>query len=300
MIVAWHLSMGQGCSDAGFCTMGAMKPDQAYNKKVNLKLRSLSVQYYRGQTTLTPIIDAVTIETVVGLGNTSSIQFKIPYQKVAGSLGQVEGFGDISLSYTRLLLRTEKFDINGTIGAKIPTNDSRARAENGLTLPMYYQTSLGSYDVVVGASLLSKKWLVAVGYQQALTSNNNDFNYGEWVRWEDREYLGGYDVGIGLRRGIDVMLRVERNFRFVNYAFNLGLLPIYRITPDQGILRSRDDGGSTKTTGLALSALAGMTYFIDTKNNVKFIYGYKLEDRLANPDGLTRDWVLNFTYEFRF
>ncbi len=28
---------GQGCSDAGFCTMGAMKPDQGFNKKIQLK-----------------------------------------------------------------------------------------------------------------------------------------------------------------------------------------------------------------------------------------------------------------------
>ncbi|MFN8890139.1 MAG: hypothetical protein ACK5WF_21960 [Cyclobacteriaceae bacterium] len=46
------LSYSQGCSDAGFCTMGAMKPDQPYNKKIQLKLRSMEVSFYRGTTTL--------------------------------------------------------------------------------------------------------------------------------------------------------------------------------------------------------------------------------------------------------
>ena len=41
-------SYSQGCSDAGFCTMGAMKPDQPYNKKIQLKLRSMEVSFYRG------------------------------------------------------------------------------------------------------------------------------------------------------------------------------------------------------------------------------------------------------------
>ncbi len=301
LISLWFFSASaQGCSDAGFCTMGAMKPDQNYNKRIDFKLRSISIQYYRGKTTLSPVIDAITLDAVIAVGELSSIQFKVPYQRVEGDLGSVEGWGDISLSFTRRLIAKDQFSISGTLGGKIPTNKSRATDSEGLALPMYYQTSLGSYDVVAGLSLLSKKWLVAVGYQQALTRNENDFNYGEWVTWQDKEYLGGYDVGIGLLRGIDLMLRLERNFRFVNYSFNLGVLPIYRITPDKGIIRARDDGGSMQTTGLALSALGGFSYFFDVNNTVRLIYGHKITDREANPDGLTRDWVFNLTYEIRF
>ena len=58
-----HLSIGfitpafsQGCSDAGFCTMGAMRPDQAYSKRVDLRLRSLELNYYRGKSLLSPVI----------------------------------------------------------------------------------------------------------------------------------------------------------------------------------------------------------------------------------------------------
>ena len=148
--------------------------------------------------------------------------------------------------------------------------------------------------------MLTKNWLFAFGYQQALTANENDFTFGEWVRFEDRDYLGGYDVGIGLKRGTDIMFRVERNFRFINYSFNIGALPIYRITPDRGIIQARADGASLQTTGLALSMLGGFTYHMDVSNSFKIIYGYKLLDREANPDGLTRDWVINATYEVRF
>ena len=295
-----HFAKAQGCSDAGFCTMGAMKPDQNYSRKVNFKLRSLSIQYYRGKTTSSPIIDAITLDATIGINELSSIQLKVPYQQSEGRLGKVQDWGDISVSYTRRLLANTRFEINGTVGGKIPTNRSNATNEEGLALPMYYQSSLGSYDVVAGLSLLSRKWLIAVGYQQALTRNENDFTYGEWATWSDKAYLASYDVGVGLLRGTDVMLRVERNFRFVNYSFNVGLLPIYRVTPDQGIIRTRDDGGSLKTTGLALSALGGFSYFFDTISTIRLIYGHKLLDREANPDGLTRDWVFNLTYELRF
>lgn len=292
--------LGQGCSDAGFCTMGAMKPDQNFSRKINFKLRSAELVYYRGNSTLTPVIHSMTADLNFGFNARTSFQVKIPYQWVTGRLGDTEGLSDISISATRNIFRSSQFDLNLTIGGKIPTNTSNAKSANNLTLPMYYQTSLGSYDIIAGLSLLSKKWLFAIGYQQALTANENDFTWGEWVRFPDKEYLGEYDVGIGLRRGIDLMFRAERNFRYSNYSFNVGILPIYRITADQGLLRTRENGARIETTGLALSTLGGFTYHFNVSSSVKIIYGYKLIDRNTNPDGLTRDDVLTIAYQVRF
>lgn len=295
-----RIGLSQGCSDAGFCTMGAMKPDQNFSRKIDFKLRSAEIVYYRGKSTLTPVIESVSADLNFGFNAKTSFQVKIPYQRVTGRLGDTQGLSDISISMTRNIFHSSKFDINLTIGTKIPTNNSDIKAKNNLTLPMYYQTSLGSYDIIGGLSLISKEWLFAVGYQQALTSNQNDFTWGEWVRFGDREYLSEYDVGIGLRRGIDVMFRAERNFRYSNFSFNIGILPIYRITSDQGIIRTRKNGSNINVTGLALSALAGFTYHFNVSNSVKLIYGYKFIDRDTNPDGLTRDNVLTVAYQVRF
>ena len=300
LISSPYFVIAQGCSDAGFCTMGAMKPDQNFNRQAKLKLRSIALQYYRAKTTASPIIDAVTLELNLALGDKMTGQIKLPYQQVTGILGENSGLGDISLSVTRNVLTKSKWELKGSLGLKIPTGNSRARAENGLTLPMYYQTSLGSFDVIAGLSFLSKNWLFAVGYQQALTANENDFTYGEWVRFSDKAYLGKYDVGIGLRRGTDIMFRAEHNIRFSNYSFNFGVLPIYRISRDRGIIRSRKNEGKVDTTGLALSILGGFSYHLNVSSSFKFIYGYKLTDRATNPDGLTRNWVVNATYEVRF
>ena len=40
---------------------------------------------------------------------------------------------------------------------------------------MYYQPSLGSYDVVGGLSLINGKWLFATGIQVPLTRTENQF-----------------------------------------------------------------------------------------------------------------------------
>src|SRR5688572_33406989 len=80
-------AFSQGCSDAGFCTMGAMKPDQPFNKKVEFRLRSMEVSFYRGTTPLTPVITVATADMNFSLSARTSLQVKLPYQMAEGSLG---------------------------------------------------------------------------------------------------------------------------------------------------------------------------------------------------------------------
>lgn len=300
-------ALSQGCSDAGFCTMGAMKPDQNYSKRIAIKLRSMEVNFYKGTSTLTPIIYAATVDFNVGINDLSSFQIKLPYMWIDGNLGQNDGIGDISLSYTRLLKANEKWNFSGTLGAKIPTNDSNAKVNNEHTggrnspLHMYYQTSLGSYDAVAGVSAISRNWLFATGIQVALTKNNNQFGWNGFPNYPDQEYLEKYNRGPELLRGIDVMLRVERNWRFTNFNFSLGALPIFRVTKDEAI--NPDTGVREKlpgTTGMALSILGSFGYHFDVNNSIKIIKGVKITDREFNPDGLTRNEVLSISYVYKF
>lgn len=297
----------QGCSDAGFCTMGAMRPDQIYSKKIDLKLRSVEYNFYRGKTTTTPIVYAHTIEFNASINTLNTLQIKVPYMYVNGNLGSNQGLGDISLSYTRSLKPIKGWNFSGTFGVKIPTNNSNSNfsSENtsniDVPLPMYYQVSLGSFDLVAGASLLKKDWLLATGIQVALTENENRFSIGDWSAYPSQGYLRNYDEGRNLKRGTDIMLRIERNFRFVNYNFSIGLLPIYRITRDEVFLPDRNERVQLPgTTGLALSTLLSFGYSLDVRNKLKLIYGYKITDREINPDGLTRDNVLSVSYIYQF
>ena len=301
--------MAQGCSDAGFCTMGAMKPDQAFSKKINLKLRSLELSYYQGATSLSPIIRVVNADIAFGFTEKTGFQIKLPYQFVTGSFGNTASIGDISLAVTHNFLSNEKFDVNATFGVKIPSNKSDLASDGskvpgteGDVYPMYYQTSLGSFDIVIGGSVISKKWLFAVGYQQALTANNNTYDSAQWMQeYPSPSYVAEYPESTLLKRGTDVMLRVERNFRFVKYNITIGLLPIFRVKKDKIFDYTTNsyyklDG----TTGMALSALAGFGYNLNVNNSLKLTYGVKLKQRDVNPDGLTRTSVVIIAYLFRF
>ncbi len=297
----------QGCSDAGFCTMGAMKPDQPFNKKIPLRLKAVELSFYRGKTILSPIVYVGTLDLSFNVVNDKTFfQVKLPYQAVKGNLGKTKGMSDISVCVTRKFLSSGGFDMNVSLGGKIPTNDSNLKDDvNNLPLPMYYQTSLGTYDVIAGFSMISRNWLFATGIQHPFNRNKNHFTWAPWIpvykNGEDPDYVRSYAGAYELKRGTDVMLRVERNFRFSRINFSLGMLPIYRISRDEVTtvstgLRIKPEG----TTGLAFSAIATAGYSVNVRSGIKLLYGKKFKNRDLNPDGLTRHDVMTVTYYYRF
>lgn len=295
----------QGCSDAGFCTMGAMKPDQPYNKRVELKLRTVELSFYRGTTSLSPLIYVANLDFGFSLNSRNAIQVKVPYQWVNGSLGNTASIGDLSFCYTRNIFSSDRFDLNASVGAKLPTNNSNLMAGPN-SLPMYYQTSLGTYDFIAGISMINRKWLFATGIQIPFNRNGNQF---DWNRWQTSDpeklaYVQLYPNSTELQRGVDVMLRVERNFRLSRFNFTAGLLPIYRITADeitnfQGVRTSQDSKGNV-AKGLALSWIITTGYNFNVHSGVRLLVGHKIVQREFSPDGLTRELVSSLSYSYRF
>jgi hypothetical protein len=297
---------GQGCSDAGFCTMGAMRPDQAYSSDAPLRFRFADLSYYRGETKVSATIEAIIFDVGFEFGKNYNLHLKVPYMMVRGNFAQTQGVGDISLSVSRNVARWRDFDFNTTLGAKLPSGRSDLRHEaQDVVLPMYYQITLGTYDFVMGGSLINEKWLFSAGYQQPLIHiNENTFDNTReaWWGW----YPGGMDYvrkhasATNLRRGADVMVRIERNWRFSRFNYNVGLLPIYRVTSDQIMDREGNYFKPEGARGLAASLLLGCGYRLNTQAAFKMLYGLRLVERAYNPDGLTRDQVLNLTFNYQF
>lgn len=300
----------QGCSDAGFCTMGAMKPNQSFNKKLAIRLQSVEISQGYGFTKFGIHIWATTLDANFSLNDKTAFQVKLPYMFTSGRFGDTHGLSDISLSLTRNVFNNEHYQIGLTIGAKIPTNRSDlTNSDTGAPLTMYYQTSLGSYDLILGASIISRNWLFAVGYQQALNANNNQFARNLQPSDDGNSAIIPqarlfYPPAPQLMRGKDVMVRIERNFRFARFNFFLGILPIYRLNKDTIVLPTTGKRVEVEgSDGLAFTILTGFGYQFSTKSGIKFLYGTKQLDgisRITTPDGLSREWVMSLGYLYRF
>jgi hypothetical protein len=292
--------LSQGCSDAGFCTMGAMRPNQHFSTKLNMKLKSVEFGQYIGYTKFGDVILSYIADANFAVNRKTAVQFKLPYTFVSGFLANTNGLGDISISATRNILYRENYQINITAGSKLPTNDANKKS-GGRPLPMYYQTSLGTFDVIIGVSLVTKKWLVATGYQQSLNPIDNDFIWGDWKGTEFEQRVREYPVSSMIRRGKDIMFRVERNFRSSRFNAYVGLLPIIRVSKDRVLdPKTQKIVKVNGSEGLALTGLCGFGYRFSFKSSFKFLAGASIIQRDFNPDGLSRRFVNTIGYEYRF
>lgn len=304
-----HFTSAQGCSDAGFCTMGAMKPDQYFRKGINIRLRSLEFSQYVGLTRLGDVVVNYTADASVSITEQTAIQIKLPYVWVDGPLARNAGIGDLSLTLTQNIFKTDDYQVAFSLGSKMPTGDVTGTSPEGRPLPMYNQTGLGTYDLIAGISMVTEKWMFAAGYQHAFGRNESEFVWGSWAGTPQEEHALAYPRARSLKRGEDIMLRVERNFRFLNWNFNLGLLPIYRINRDQFKLPILDGAGNMigeenihldGSNGLALTLLVGGGYQFNARSGIKVMNGFRLVKRDKNPDGLSREYVSNIGYVYRF
>ncbi len=293
-------AFAQGCSDAGFCTMGAMRPNQTFSHKAAIKLRSVEVLQYVGVTKFNDVILTSLVDVNIGIGKRGSAQFKLPYTFVSGSLANTSGTADVSIAYTHAALVKDRYQLLATLGGKLPTNNADKLSSEGRPLPMYYQTSLGTYDLVVGLSFITRKWLFATGYQHAFNQVGNDFRWSEWNSSAQKAEALEYPPSWNLKRGSDVMFRIERNFRSTKWNAYIGLLTIYRITHDEVSKGTPENRIQVpNTTGPAITGLSGAGYRFSTAVALKAMVGVKIINRDTNPDGLSREFVSSLSIEIR-
>ncbi len=175
----------QGCSDAGFCTVGS-NADYSSEKFQSTNDTSLSkpkkhfVKVGLGNALgeqsvfiLTP-----TIEASFQLHARSSISIKTNLQASFGNLANKFGIGDIIISNSTNLLSKEKHQLILNIGTKLPTGRATTKDKNKVELPMVYQSTLGTVDLLLGLNYKFNYKLgivnAAVGYQQPLINLNKN------------------------------------------------------------------------------------------------------------------------------
>lgn len=291
----------QGCSDSGFCTMGAMKPDQYFSNRVHIRLNSVELTQHLGYTKYGDVIHSTFLDANVGITRKTNLQLRFPaYTIIEGNMPTTRGWGDLFLNLSQRVFSNDNYQLNITAGAKVLLGTSDNKSQDGLAMPLYQQTSYGSNDVSIGGSYLSRKWLVAVGYQHAINQISNQFTPQQWEGHSLYNVIRVYDPSAGLLRGDDAMLRIERNVRFSRINLYLGTLQLWRLNNDKVV---GEEGILTPvqgSSGLAINILLGGGYQFNTRMGIRLVNSIKLKERNSNPDGLSRNFISQITYVVKF
>lgn len=215
-------------------------------------------------------------------------QVKLPYSVVSGKLGNTNGLGDITMSLSYVAFSSWRSNLSIAAGVKLPSNSSNLSLNNR-PLPMVYQTSLGSTDLLLGTRFSYGKWDFAAGYQHSFNANGNRYVHSPLV--SDSLTYNAYAETDGYRRADDGVFRVNRKFQVNKSYLSTSLLFIYHMANDD----------YTNAAGQRLKAInsQGLTLNLDVAGNIPvsknaaftFIIAKPLIQRKNAPDGLSRSFV---------
>jgi hypothetical protein len=282
----------QGCSDAGLCSIGNNEGGWLKDSPENNLVLSQSIGLGERNTIISTSLLAVNFKIL----SKTKIQLSTPFVLVNGSLGKTAGLGDLIASVNQQLFNDSNSNLSLTVGGKIPLSTPDKAIDN-LDLPMVYQTSLGTYDLILGINYLVKKWHFSVAYQHVFNSITNEFNHDN-VFVITQDHLDYFESS-KLERGDDIMLRIERNFELKNSDIFLGVNPTYRINPD-AIEIQETPFTIEGSEGLTLNLTFGYLKQFQDNNMIKLSVGAPLITKPYRVDGLTRIFVMSLAYIFNF
>jgi hypothetical protein len=284
-------AVGQGCGDAGACSIGSIEEFESHD---------------HDQVPMQPTL-SVTLEQTAGLGEKftfisqtsviaeyrflqkTSVMVKVPFIFATGNLGNSSGVGDVLVSVIHQLYRKGESQFGILVAGKIRSNNADF-SFGGNPLPMAYQTSLGTYDIIFGAQYLWKTWDFYVAYQHPFGRNQNEYLHPEGETDESRLYFESAQ----LKRGDDLALRVSKIFTLKkNQSLVPGVMPIYRLQKSE-IVRFDENVVLDDSDGLTFNLF--LTYTKKLKNNalINLTGAFPVIDRDYRADGLTRNFVLTF------
>jgi hypothetical protein len=304
LLLAFCASYGQlqaqGCSDAGFCSIGGLAqhaPSQAAIKMK--KLRHLSLQLPAGVGDDGVFVFTPALQYQHSVANGISLQAKITANVANGVLASASGLGDIYLAGSKEWQHKNDWHSKLTLAVKAPLNTGNIK-ENGLSLPMQYQSSLGTVDAIIGFGIENSHWHFAAGWQQPLTgANGNAFLPEYWKNPNANNYPPTNDFV----RKSDVLLRAEY-MAPVSAAVSIsaGLLGIYHLGNDTYFNANESPMpiAITGSQGLTLNATAKLWWRLNERTELGIAGGIPLVVRQVRPDGLTRQYVLQPEIRFRF
>lgn len=288
----------QGCSDAGICTLHSIKNNAEGHESKEGKKNDILIGFAYGIGERSTNNYTGYAEYTYAISNRTSLTGKLGYSLINGELANTNGLTDLFLSVNHAFDTKGKWQKSFVVGLKLPFDDADI-VGNGIHLPMPYQTSLGTTDLVLAINYNRKNFGATLAYQQPLRSiNENKFLPGDYPAEPRAQY---YWPTNEFQRKADVVGRVSYSFK-ANDRFSIrpSLLGIYHVANDSYVDDAKNRRPLYKSLGLTLNGNVFVNYHLRNGNGFELSLGAPFIVREQRPDGLTRSFVASLEYQFSF
>ena len=279
----------QGCSDAGFCSLKYAAGDMGKN--------SITIGNAGGITDGHTFVNTGYLSYTRQLSRNLQWDTKFTAGYASGKLASNFNAGDIisSISAGVWQNNTKQKRYRLLAGVKIPLTAANDKA-GGKPLPMAYQASLGTFDLLIGNSVQINKWEFTNAWQIPLSGENKNSFLKEYAFTNDFASTNKF------KRKADVLLRAAYTAakQGSKFSFKPNLLAVYHLGKDsyEDIYGKRQlIAGSD---GLTLNANIIGKYTINRKQAIELSVAAPFVVRDIRPDGLTREFTAELAYKVSF
>ncbi|WP_428224929.1 hypothetical protein [Flavobacterium sp.] len=280
----------QGCSDAGFCSVG--NPFKVAQQNVKNQLE-IGAGYGLGEEGTT-IVNSYLSYTRL-FSEKFGVNAKFTGQMANGDFGTRANVGDVFLTGNyKFNPNSDNAKWSGLLGLKIPLTGANDKINN-VSLPMPYQSSLGTFDIIAGVETSLKKFDFNLAAQIPLNDNKNSYltSLAPTAKFESTNLF---------HRQPDVLFRSTYKLLFANEKLTLkpNLLFIYHLGNDSYENQFGKRVTIEKSSGLTINGNVIANYKLGESSSIETSLAGPFLFRESRPDGLTRSFTFGVSFKQGF
>ena len=286
----------QGCSDAGFCSLGVLKNNTtATGKKYSIAIGASYGAGEQNTSSFNPYL-----EYAVKVGNHLSYQVKITSVYANGFLGSSFNLGDV-FGFVNYTAKPKSINrVSFLSGIKIPLSYANDKNKDGKPLPLDYQSSIGTFDLIEGVNyIIREKWELNAGIQIPIIQKNKNTFFPDEYSYPP---ISNFPATNNFKRKSDALVRVGHYLYLKKSSITLkpNILAIYHLGEDSYENRFGKRESINGSDGLTINAGIIASKRFKNNNQLEIVAAAPFIVRDSRPDGLTRSFVVNIQYSFIF
>lgn len=279
----------QGCSDAGFCSVGNTFQAAKQEHKNTIET---GLGFAAGEEDVTILSSYVTYMREIN--SRLALSVKLTFASAQGEIGSNANLGDLYLTGNYALTsKDENQKWSLLFGVKVPLTDANHEID-GRSAPMVYQSSLGTVDLISGIEFKHRKWVFNAAVQLPVVNANDNAFFPSTP--EDDAFVPTNRF----KRAPDALLRGGYQLAWQKFRFRPNMLLLYHLGEDSfesvGGERFDIDGSS----GITLNGNLITQYVLNDRSNLELSVAAPFVVRDERPDGLTRAFTVGLSYMYAF